>query len=83
MRRWFKNRLARMLAAAYVAARARAIAALPHDELTCSTTNWSVAAWPRSGPVQRRASQSPNANRQLAGRALYVVPPEMSDRNNA
>ena len=32
MRRWLENRLARLLAAAYVAARARAIAALPHDE---------------------------------------------------
>jgi hypothetical protein len=39
MRRWFENRLARLLAAAYVAARARATAELPHDELSCRTTN--------------------------------------------
>jgi hypothetical protein len=34
MRRWFENRLAMLLAAIYVAARARAMNALPHDELT-------------------------------------------------
>jgi hypothetical protein len=34
MRRWFENRLAMLLAATYGAAMARAIAALPHDELT-------------------------------------------------
>jgi hypothetical protein len=34
MRRWFENRLAMLLAATYVAAMARAMAALPHDELT-------------------------------------------------
>jgi hypothetical protein len=34
MRRWFENRLAGLLAATYVAASARALAALSHDELT-------------------------------------------------
>ena len=34
MRRWFDKRLAMLLAATYVAARARAMTALPHDELT-------------------------------------------------
>jgi hypothetical protein len=34
MRRWFENRLAMLLATTYVAAMARAIAALPQDELT-------------------------------------------------
>ena len=34
MRRWFQNRLAMRLATTYVAARARAMTALPHDELT-------------------------------------------------
>ena len=34
MRRWFQNQLAMLLAATYVAARAGAITALPHDELT-------------------------------------------------
>jgi hypothetical protein len=34
MRHWFDNRLAMLLAATYVAARARAMTALPHDELT-------------------------------------------------
>ena len=34
MRRWFENGLARLLAATYVAAMARAMDALPHDELT-------------------------------------------------
>jgi hypothetical protein len=34
MRRWFQNRLAMLLAATYVAATARAMTALPHDELT-------------------------------------------------
>jgi hypothetical protein len=34
MRGWFENRLTRLLAAVYVAAWARAIAALPHDEFT-------------------------------------------------
>jgi hypothetical protein len=34
MRRWFQNRLAMLLAATHVAARARAMSALPHDELT-------------------------------------------------
>ena len=33
MTRWFEDRLARLLAAAYVAARTRAIAAVPHEEL--------------------------------------------------
>ena len=33
MRRWFENRLAMLLAAIYVAARAP-VSALPHDELT-------------------------------------------------
>jgi hypothetical protein len=34
MWRWFENRLALLLAARCVAERARAMAALPHDELT-------------------------------------------------
>jgi hypothetical protein len=34
MRRWFENRLAMLLAAIYVAAKARAMNALPHEELT-------------------------------------------------
>jgi hypothetical protein len=34
MRRWLSNRLAMLLAATYVAAMARAVAALPHDELS-------------------------------------------------
>jgi hypothetical protein len=34
MRRWFENRVAMLLAATYVAAMARAMDALPHDELT-------------------------------------------------
>jgi|KBSMisStandDraft_5_1062788.scaffolds.fasta_scaffold2731883_2 hypothetical protein len=34
MRRWFEKRLAMLLAATYVATRARAMTALPHDELT-------------------------------------------------
>jgi hypothetical protein len=33
MKRWFENRLAMLLAATYMASMARAIAALPHDEL--------------------------------------------------
>lgn len=33
MRRWFQNRLAMLIAAIYVAAKARAMAAVPHDEL--------------------------------------------------
>ena len=32
--RWFENRVAMLLAATYVAAMARAMDALPHDELT-------------------------------------------------
>ena len=34
MRHWFEKRLAGLLAAIYVAALARAMAALSHDELT-------------------------------------------------
>ena len=34
MRRCIENRLAMLLAATYLAARARAMTALPHDELT-------------------------------------------------
>jgi len=83
MRHWFKNRLARLLAAAYVAARTRAIAALPHDELSCSTTNWSVVAGDGSGPVQHRALQSSNTKRQRAHRSINAVAPEQSERNNA
>jgi hypothetical protein len=33
MRRWFENRVAMLLASTYVAAMARAMDALPHDEL--------------------------------------------------
>jgi hypothetical protein len=33
-RRWLENRLAMLLAATYLAATARAMTALPHDELT-------------------------------------------------
>jgi hypothetical protein len=83
MRRWLENRLARLLAAAYVAARARAIAALPHDELSCHTTNWSVVGGSGSGPVQHRASQSSNTKRQLARRTTNAVPPGQFERNNA
>jgi hypothetical protein len=67
---------------AYVAARARAIAALPHDELSCSTTNWSVVAGSGLGPVQHRALQSSNTKRQ-AQRAINAVPPEQFERSNA
>ena len=34
MRRWFEKRLAMLLAACYVAAMARGMTAVPHDELT-------------------------------------------------
>jgi hypothetical protein len=34
MKRWLENRLAMLFAATYVAATARAMTALPHDELT-------------------------------------------------
>jgi hypothetical protein len=34
MWRWFENRLALLLAATYVVARARAMTAVPHDDLT-------------------------------------------------
>ena len=34
MGRWFERRLAKLLATTYVATLARAIDALPHDELT-------------------------------------------------
>jgi hypothetical protein len=84
MRRWFENRLARLLAVAYAAERARAIAELPHNELSCDTTDWSVVGGPDSGgPVQRQASQSSNTKRQLAQRTIYVGPPEQSEGNNA
>jgi hypothetical protein len=76
MRRWFENRLARLLATAYVAARARAIAALPHDELTCG-------GGPDSGPARHRASHSRNTKLQLAKRRTYATAPEQSVRNNA
>jgi hypothetical protein len=76
MRRWFENRLARLLATAYVAARARAIAALPHDEFTCG-------GGPGSGPGRHRASRSRNTKHQLVERKLYAVPVEQSERNNA
>jgi hypothetical protein len=83
MRRWLGDRLARLLAAAYVAARTRAIAALPHDELSCSTTCWSVVAGCGSGPVQHRALQSRHTKRQLAQRTINAVPPGQSERNIA
>ena len=76
MRRWFGKRLAMLLAATYVAARARAMTALPHDELT----RWG---WGRdSGPVWHRASPSSNTKRKLAERKLYAAPPEQSTRKN-
>jgi hypothetical protein len=34
MKRWFENRVAMLLSATYAAAMARAMDALPHDELT-------------------------------------------------
>jgi hypothetical protein len=34
MMRWFENRLGMLLAVTYAAARARALTAVPHDELT-------------------------------------------------
>jgi hypothetical protein len=76
MRCWLENRLARLLAAAYVAARVRAVAALAHDELTCE-------GGPGSGPGRHRASQSRYAKHQLAERKIYAAPPEQSERNNA
>jgi hypothetical protein len=82
MRRWFENRLGRLLAAAYVAARTRAIAALPHDELSCHTTNSSVAAGSGSGPVQHRPLQSSKTKRRLAQSTMNAVPPGQSERNN-
>jgi hypothetical protein len=52
MRRWFENRLARLLAAVYVAVRAQAIAALPHEELSCHRTNRLDGGEPGSGPAR-------------------------------
>jgi hypothetical protein len=83
MRRWFGDRPTRLLAAAYVAARARAIVVLQHDELSCSTTYWSVVAGSGSGPLQHRALQSSNTKRQLALRAINALPPEQFERSNA
>jgi hypothetical protein len=80
MRRWFETRLARLLAVGYVAARTRAIAALPHDELSRHATSQPVGGRPTSGPVRHRASQSSNAKRQ---RTVCAAPPEQSERNNA
>ena len=76
MRRWFQNRLAMLLAATYVAARARAMTALPHDELDLTGEGRG------SGPVWQRASPSSNTKRELAERKLYAAPPEQSKRNN-
>jgi hypothetical protein len=53
MRRWFENPLARLLAATYVAAWARAIAVLPHDELSWCSTNWPDVGEPGSDPRRR------------------------------
>jgi hypothetical protein len=76
MRRWLENRLARLLATAYLAARARAIAAVPHDELTCGAKSGS-------GPGRHRASPSRNAKHQLVERKIYAAPLEQPERNNA
>jgi hypothetical protein len=76
MRRWFENRLARLLATAYVAARAQAMAALPHDELTCGAKSGS-------GPGRHRASPSRNTKHQLGERKLHAVQLEKSEGNNA
>jgi hypothetical protein len=78
MRRWFENRLARLLAAAYVAARACATAALPHDELSCLTTNRPDADGSGSVPVWHW-SQSCAAKRQPAECELHAAPQEQSD----
>jgi hypothetical protein len=83
MRRWLENWLTRLLAAAYMAAWARAIAKLPHDELSCRTTNLPGVGGPGSGPAWHRPSQSINTKRQLAERTTYTVPLEHSERNNA
>jgi hypothetical protein len=83
MRRWLENRLTGLLAAAYTAAWARAIAALPHDELSCRTTNLPGVGGSGSGPARHRPSQSGNTKRQLAERTIYAVPLEQSERNNA
>jgi hypothetical protein len=50
MRRWFENRLAMLVAAYYVAAMTRAMAALPHDELDLTGRG---AAQARSGTEHR------------------------------
>jgi hypothetical protein len=81
MRRWFESQLARLVADAYVTAWARAIAALPHDELSCHTTNWSVAAGSGSGRVQHRALPSSKTKPQLAQSTTNAIPPEQSERN--
>jgi hypothetical protein len=66
MRRWFENRLARLLATAYVAARARAIAALPHDEFTCG----GGPAQARGG-TERRGPETRNINSWNANYTRY------------
>jgi hypothetical protein len=83
MRRWFGNRLARLLAAAYVAARARATAALPHDEQSCRITNRPDADGSGSGPVRHRGSQSNKTKRQPLECELHAAPPEQPDGNKA
>ena len=64
MRRWFENRLAMLLAATYVAAMARAMTALPHDELDLTGEGRGA------GPVWHGASPSSNTKRQLAERKI-------------
>jgi|GEM_PF-1964232 len=83
MRRWFENRLARLLAAAYLAAWARAMAALPRDELSSRTAHLLDVSGPGSGPVRHRPSQSSSTTRQFAERTLYAAPREQSERNDA
>jgi hypothetical protein len=76
MRRWFQNRLAMLLAAIYVAAMARAMAVLPHDELDLTGVVRG------SAPVWRRASPFSNTKRELAERTIDAAPPEQSKGNN-
>jgi len=84
MRRWFENLLTRLLAAAYVAAWARAMAALPHDELSCRTTHLPDMSGHGLGPVRHRAPQSSNGKPQFAERTIDpAAPREHSERNNA
>ena len=61
MRRWFENRLSTLLAASYVAAIARGMNAVPHDELDLPRD----AAQARSGTEHGRPAIR-NANSRNA-----------------